>query len=177
MDASSPQPAVFLVFGDLHGRILPAFRFASYWAQRTRRPSRHPASRRPGVLPRHPRMDRATIRHAKDDPLELGTLDIVDAERPRRRGCSTTRTARRGCGSPRATTRTSTNSNASPGPAAGSRTSRSTPTAAFGHQGRRRAPFDCGLRVGAIWGVDGDGPTRRKNLPPRGYIQTGRSTD
>ena len=30
--------------------------------------------------------------------------------------------------------------------------------------------FDCGLKVAAVWGVDGGGPNGRKNLPPRGYI-------
>lgn len=31
-------------------------------------------------------------------------------------------------------------------------------------------PLDCGLKVAAVWGVDGGGPNARQNLPPRGYI-------
>ena len=31
-------PATYLVFGDLHGRVLPAFRFASYWSRTHDRP-------------------------------------------------------------------------------------------------------------------------------------------
>src|SRR6478735_11693733 len=78
MDASSPQPAVFLVFVDLHGRILPAFRFASYWARRTGRTVTALLQVGDmGYFPDISRMDKASIRHAKDDPLELGAMDVA----------------------------------------------------------------------------------------------------
>jgi hypothetical protein len=66
--------ATYLVFGDLHGRILPAFRLALAW-QRDHR------ERLTGLLqvgdlgyfPDVSRLDKATRRHAECDPLELGT--------------------------------------------------------------------------------------------------------
>ena len=70
--------ATFLVVGDLHGRVLPAFRLALVW-------QREHGQRVDGLLqvgdlgyyPDPARMDRATLKHAKDDPLELGVLDVV----------------------------------------------------------------------------------------------------
>jgi len=64
----------YLIFGDLHGRILPAFRLALAW-------SREHSERLDGLLqvgdlgffPDPTRMDKATLRHAADDPLERGT--------------------------------------------------------------------------------------------------------
>jgi hypothetical protein len=77
-NVSNSETKTFLVFGDLHGRILPAFRFATYWSRENDQPL-------DGVLqvgdlgyfPDSSNLDKATIRHAKDDPLELGTFDIV----------------------------------------------------------------------------------------------------
>jgi Icc-related predicted phosphoesterase len=70
----------YLVFGDLHGRILPAFRFATFVAQEM-------GAGFDGLLqvgdlgyfPDVSRLDKATLRHAKDDPSELGALDVVQA--------------------------------------------------------------------------------------------------
>jgi hypothetical protein len=76
----------YLVFGDLHGRVLPAFRLASAW-------SREHGVRLDGLLqvgdlgffPNLDNLDKATRRHAADDPLELGVRDVVvrspDADR------------------------------------------------------------------------------------------------
>src|SRR3954451_24539756 len=72
----------YLVFGDLHGRILPAFRLASAWA-------REHATPLAGVLqvgdlgffPDPSRLDKATKRHAEKDPLELGASDIAERTR------------------------------------------------------------------------------------------------
>lgn len=63
----------YLVFGDLHGRILPAFKLAAAW-------QRDHGVRLGGLLqvgdlgyfPDPLRMDQATQRHAAKDPLELG---------------------------------------------------------------------------------------------------------
>ena len=68
----------YLVFGDLHGRILPAFRLATVWA-------REHATPVAGILqvgdlgyfPDISRLDKATLRHAKDDPTELGAQGII----------------------------------------------------------------------------------------------------
>jgi len=66
--------ATYLVFGDLHGRVRPAFRLALAWG-------REHGERLDGLLqvgdlgffPDPGRLDRATLRDAADDPLELGT--------------------------------------------------------------------------------------------------------
>jgi hypothetical protein len=65
--------ANFIVFGDLHGRVLPAFRLAAAWA-------REHKVRVDGILqvgdlgyfPDPSRLDKATARYASSDPLELG---------------------------------------------------------------------------------------------------------
>src|SRR5262245_4902644 len=94
----------YLVFGDLHGRVLPAFRLAAAW-------SREHGTRVEGLLqvgdlgyfPDPCRLDVATLRHALDDPLELGVQETTALMRSwpaasHRRGTS---------GSPPETTRTS----------------------------------------------------------------------
>lgn len=71
--------STFLVFGDLHGRILPAFRLASVWA-------REHATRLDGILqvgdlgyfPNPATLDKATKRHAEKDPLELGAMLVAE---------------------------------------------------------------------------------------------------
>ena len=72
-------PFTYLVFGDLHGRILPAFRLAAVWA-------REKATRVDGLLqvgdlgwfPDPSRLDKATKRHAERDPLELGAMLVAE---------------------------------------------------------------------------------------------------
>lgn len=69
----------YLVFGDLHGRILPAFRLALAWA-------RDHGLAVTGLLqvgdlgyfPDPQRLDKATVRHAQNDPLELGTSLVTE---------------------------------------------------------------------------------------------------
>ena len=71
--------ATYLIFGDLHGRVLPAFRLAMAWG-------REHGVRIDGLLqvgdlgyfPDHTRLDKATIRHAAADPMELG-VQLVTA--------------------------------------------------------------------------------------------------
>ena len=70
--------ASYLVFGDLHGRILPAFRLAMAF-------SREKGVALDGLLqvgdlgyfPEPARLDRATMRHASRDPLELGAALVA----------------------------------------------------------------------------------------------------
>jgi hypothetical protein len=71
--------AGFLVFGDLHGRVLPAFRLATVW-------SREHEMTVTGILqvgdlgyfPDPSRLDKATRRQAEDDPLELGSQLVAE---------------------------------------------------------------------------------------------------
>lgn len=188
----TPAPTTFLVFGDLHGRVLPAFRFASYWARRAKRPVAGLLQVGDlGYFPNPATMDRATVRHAKDDPLELGTADIVSTN-------------------PLATGTFEDDPHAAPGLwfTAGNHEDFAELQRLAGASGKQAdfavdaygrvhgikdgqvkvlperstwvidapvgvaSPADTRpeLRVGAIWGVDGDGAHCRKNLPPRGYI-------
>src|SRR5579872_6382190 len=74
--------STYLVFGDLHGRILPAFRLALAW-------QREHGERLDGLLqvgdlgwfPDPSRLDRATQRHAEKDPLELGAGLVAERSR------------------------------------------------------------------------------------------------
>jgi hypothetical protein len=163
--------STFLVFGDLHGKILPAFRLAAAWS------ADHPVALDGllqvgdlGYFPDPARIDKATLRHAETDPLELGTFDVVTPN-------------------PLADA-VFDESHAAPGLwfTAGNHedftvleqlaaASGREPDFAADAYGRVRAikdgralAFADGPRVGAIWGVDGSGPNARQNLPPRGYI-------
>jgi hypothetical protein len=163
--------ATFLVFGDLHGRVLPAFRLASYW-------SRTFATPLAGILqvgdlgyfPDLTKLDKATVRHAADDPLELGVQDVI---RP-------TEIADAVFDEP----------TCPPGlwfTAGNHEDFADLSRLAHGHanfpqfavdhycmvnavQNGRVVTLDGGLRVAAVWGVDGAESTRRTNLPERGYI-------
>ena len=73
------RPATYLAFGDLHGRILPAFRLAQAW-------SREHGVALDGLLqvgdigyfPDPGRLDRATRRHAERDALECGARLVAE---------------------------------------------------------------------------------------------------
>src|SRR3954463_11741450 len=72
----------YLIFGDLHGRILPAFRLAMAW-------EREHGLRLDGLLqvgdlgyfPDPSRLDGATARHAAADPMELGACLVAEPNR------------------------------------------------------------------------------------------------
>ena len=74
--------ARYLIFGDLHGRILPAFCLAMTWEPEH-------GMRLDGLLqvgdlgyfPDLARLDKATARHAADDPLELGASLVAGPSR------------------------------------------------------------------------------------------------
>lgn len=161
----------FLVFGDLHGRVLPAFRLATCWAKDHATPVAGLLQVGDlGYFPDPAKMDKATIRHAKDDPLELGVLDVV----------TLTQTADAVFDDP----------HCPPGLwfTAGNHEDfdeleqlaswNRDPDFVVDHYCMVRcvkdghiARLSGGLRVGAIWGVDGESDNRRTNLPWRGYIQ------
>jgi hypothetical protein len=162
----------YLVFGDLHGRILPAFRLALAW-------QREHGERLAGLLqvgdlgyfPDPSRLDKATKRHAEKDPLELGTqfiavrsveADVVFAEPDL----------------PEALWFTAGNHedyNALDALAHGAGcTADDFPVDYYqrvrcvrdGHV----VALPGGLRVGALWGIDERAPNARRKTPPRGRI-------
>lgn len=70
--------ATYLVFGDLHGRILPAFQLAMRYARsRSLRIDGLLQVGDLGYFPDAGRLDRATMRHAARDPLELGAALVA----------------------------------------------------------------------------------------------------
>jgi hypothetical protein len=196
MDAPSPnsaEPTVFLVFGDLHGKILPAFRLAACWA---RDHGRAVAGLLQvgdmGYFPDPARIDRATLRHAEKDPLELGTFDVIEPNELADRVFADPH------GSPglwftagnhedfEALDQLTRGSGRQPdfvvdaycrirGIKDGQVVGLPRPADSSGEfLAPEPAPDEDsagGLRVGAIWGVDGGGPNARQNLPERGYIR------
>lgn len=173
MDASPTQPAVFLVFGDLHGRILPAFRFASYWADRAGRDVTALLQVGDmGYFPDPARMDKASLRHAKDDLLELGAQDVAvrteiadkvfqdDLHQPD--GLWFTAGNHEDFDELERFARAS------------GKDQRDFAVDAYcrvrGIKDGEVHAFDCGLKAAAVWGVDGEGPNSRQRLPSRGYI-------
>jgi hypothetical protein len=165
------DPQTLLVFGDLHGRVLPAFRLAARWARAFGRPVAGVLQVGDlGYFPDVTRMDRATLRHAADDPLEYGAADVA-VPNP---------SADAAFADPHAppvlwfTAGNHEDFELLEGLAGGGR----GPDFAADAYGRVRGIKDGrvaepvpGLRVGAVWGVDGAGRNARGNLPPRGYIR------
>jgi hypothetical protein len=162
-----------LVFGDLHGRILPAFRFASYWANLSgREVTALLQVGDMGYFPDPSRMDKASLRHAKDDPLELGAQDVAvrteiadkvfqdDPHCPP--GLWFTAGNHEDFEELERFARGSGNHQSDFAVDAYCRVR--------GIKDGEVHPFDCGLKVAAVWGVDGDGPNARQRLPQRGYI-------
>jgi hypothetical protein len=163
-------PVTFLVFGDLHGKVLPALRLAACWSREHARPLAGVLQVGDlGYFPDPSRMDRATVRHAKDDPLELGTLDVT---------------------SPNDLADRTFDDPACP-PAlwftAGNHEDFDELERLAGASGRQpdfaadaytrvrgikdgRVIDPAGVRVAAVWGVDGVGANRRTNLPRRAYV-------
>lgn len=196
MDESS-SPVVFLVFGDLHGRILPAFRFASYWAKRSGRAVTGLLQVGDmGYFPDLSRMDKASLRHAKDDPLELGALDVAtrtdladrvfdddphcppgiwftagnheDFDELERFARAAGRDQHDFAVDAYCRVRGIKDGAVHAFPAS----SRDCEASEARDAGRT----DCGLKAAAVWGVDESGPNARQNLPARGYIHE-RSVD
>lgn len=67
------------MFGDLHGKVLPAFRLAMAWSRETATPVAGILQVGDlGYFPDHARLDPATARIAQDDPLELGVQLVTE---------------------------------------------------------------------------------------------------
>ena len=74
--------STYLVFGDLHGRVLPAFALARAWQREHSEPVAGLLQVGDlGYFPWPTRLDKATRRHAQRDPLELGAQLVVRPSR------------------------------------------------------------------------------------------------
>jgi hypothetical protein len=162
------RPATYLVFGDLHGRILPAFKLAQAW-------SREHGVALAGLLQvgdlGDSRFDRTARRHAGKDGLEGGLrlvahpseeADAVFADEPCPDGMWFTagnhedyellKERERHAG----------------------RDAESFVIDAYGKlrciRDGRVAELAGGLRVGALWGIDDRAPRARRHIPPRARI-------
>jgi hypothetical protein len=166
-------PVTFLVFGDLHGRVLPAFRLAQVWG-------REYQTTVAGILqvgdlgyfPDTSRLDKATRRHAERDSMELGVQLVTQPSQQADLLFATPDLPEALCftlgnhedfealellehgGGPRAS------------------------LFVVDHYGKVRcirdghiAELPGGLRVGALWGIDDQSPNARRGTPPRGRIR------
>ncbi len=164
--------ATYLVFGDLHGRILPAFRLALAW-------SREHGARLDGLLqvgdlgffPETARLDSATLRHAADDPLELGT-QLVTVFNPQADALF----AEPDLPALWFTAGNHEDHEALDGLERGALPADGDfPVDAYARvrcvRDGRVADLPGGLRVGALWGIDDKAPRARRNAPPRARIR------
>ncbi len=164
------QPATYLVFGDLHGRVLPAFRMASYWSRTTGTPLAGILQVGDlGYFPDLTRLDKATVRHAADDPLEIGVQDVI-------RPTELADTVFEEPTCPPGLWFTAGNHEDFDELARLSQSNTAFSTFPVDQycmvnavQNGRVTELEGGLRVAAIWGVDGAESNRRTNLPDRGY--------
>jgi hypothetical protein len=164
----------YLIFGDLHGRILPAFRLGLYW-------EREHGLRLDGLLqvgdlgyfPDTARLDKATARHADDDPLELGTCLVVEPNREADE-------VFRGEGGPPPplwfTAGNHEDFDALAGlEAGGGRRPSSFAVDAYGFvrcvRDGRVETLPGPVRLGAVWGIDDKAPNARRRTPERGCIR------
>src|SRR3954447_14190544 len=166
--------AHYLIFGDLHGRILPAFRLAMAW-------ERGHGVRLDGLLqvgdlgyfPDPSRLDKATARHAADDPLELGACLVAEPSR------EADAVLHGEDGPPPPLWFTAGNHEDFDALAAhecnGARRSPSFAVDAYllVHCIRdgRVETLPGPLRVGAVWGIDDRAPNARRRTPARGRIK------
>jgi hypothetical protein len=171
------ETATFLVFGDLHGRVLPAFRLALAWQAEHGTPLDGLLQVGDlGYFPDATRLDRATARHAADDPLELGAALVAERSPEADELFAEP-------GIPEAIWFTAGNHEDFDALAARATACEAVdfPVDAYD---RVRCVRDGqvvnlagGLRLGAIWGVDGAGPHCRRKLPERAYIRPRSLTD
>jgi hypothetical protein len=172
----------YLVFGDLHGRVLPAFRLALAW-------QREAGERVRGLLqvgdlgyfPDTSRLDKATLRHALDDPLELGVQDVVH-------GTAQADAVFAEPDPPEALWFTAGNhedhealERLANGGAGGGPRSTEFPVDAYRRvrclRDGRVTTLAGGLRVGALWGIDDQAPNARRRTPARARIRPRSATE
>jgi len=166
--------ARYLIFGDLHGRILPAFSLAMAW-------EREHGIRLDGLLqigdlgyfPDPSRLDKATARHAADDPMELGACLVAEPNR------EADAVFRGEGGSPPTLWFTAGNHEdfhaLSMRETSGDRRSPSFAVDAYSFvrciRDGQVESLPGSLRVGAVWGIDDRAPNARRRTPERGRIR------
>jgi Icc-related predicted phosphoesterase len=170
-DQTDCDTKTLMVFGDLHGRILPAFRFAQRWSREHH--LKLDAILQVGDLGYFPditRLDKATINHAKDDPLELGAVDVVVPN-------PLADEILEGPDSPPTMWFTAGNHEDFDRLAELEGSNRREADFVVDSYCKVRAIKDgrclsiAGCRVGAIWGVDREGRNARRKIPERAFIQ------
>ena len=165
--------AHYLIFGDLHGRILPAFSLAMLW-ERTHE------IRLDGLLqvgdigyfPDLSRLDKATARHAAEDPLELGACLVAEPNQEADR-------LFRAEMCPPSLWFTAGNHEDFEALGAqersGDRRSPSFPVDAYCQvrcvRDGRVDTLPGSLRLGAVWGIDDRAPNCRRRTPERAHIR------
>ncbi len=164
----SMAESLYMVFGDLHGRILPAFRLATVWAKE------HDCSITGllqvgdlGYFPDVSRLDKATRRHAADDPLELGALSVTEPSKE-----ADAIFAEEGV--PTALWFTAGNHedyDALHSLAHGDEFTVDAYCRVWCIRNGHVAHLPGNLRVGALWGIDGQAPVRRRHAPSHCLIQ------
>jgi hypothetical protein len=166
------RPATYLVFGDLHGRVLPAFRLAQAW-------SREHGVALAGLLqvgdlgdfPDSSIFDRATKRYAEKDALEDGVRLVAEPSEE-----ADAVFADEAC--PEAMWFTAGNHEDYDSLQGWERDAgRGADSFVVDAYGKVRcvrdghvATLPGGLRVGALWGIDDKAPRARKRIPPRARI-------
>ncbi len=165
--------AVYLVFGDLHGRVLPAFRLASVWAKEHAAPVAGLLQVGDlGYFPDPSRLDRATRKHAARDPLELGVLSVTEPSQEADQVFAEDSL-------PEALWFTAGNHedyDALLARAHGDTFAVDAYRRVWCVRDGHVTYLPGGLRVGALWGIDGDAPVRRRNAPAHCRIQSSRVT-
>jgi hypothetical protein len=165
-------PSNYLVFGDLHGRVLPAFKLAQAWA-------REHGVALAGLLqvgdlgnfPEPSRYDKATQRHAGKDSLEGGVRLVAQPS-------AEADAVFAGEAGPGALWFTAGNHEdydlLKEWEHGAGRAADSFVADAYGRLRCVRdghvAALPGGLRVGALWGIDDRAPRARQRIPPRGRI-------
>jgi hypothetical protein len=162
-----------LVFGDLHGRILLAFRLALAWQ---REHGERVASLLQvgdlGFFPDPTRLDKATRRHAQRDPLELGAQLVAFRSREADNLFAQP-------DAPDTLWHTVGNHEDFAALEALAHGAGCTPDDfAVDYYGRVRCVRDGhvvvlpdGLRVAALWGIDDEAPNARRRIPPQACIK------
>jgi Calcineurin-like phosphoesterase len=164
--------STYLVFGDLHGRVLPAFKLAQAWSREHNTPLDGLLQVGDlGAFPDSARYDRATKRFAEKDSLECGVKlvaepnDLADAvfgDQPGNLAMWFTAGNHEDYDFLKETERQA------------GRAADSFVVDAYGRVRCIRdghvAELPGGLRVAALWGIDDRAPRARSRIPPRAKI-------
>jgi hypothetical protein len=161
--------AIYMVFGDLHGRVLPAFRLATVWARDHGTPIAGILQVGDlGFFPDASRLDKATRRFAQEDPMELGVQLVTQPSKDADQIFAE-------ADLPEALWFTAGNHEdfkALESLAHGDEFAVDAYQRICCIRDGHVATLPGGLRVGALWGIDNQAPVRRRNVPAGGQIQT-----